>query len=127
MLRAEFYGQADVLPYDNFQICTKPMVAMNYVGFIDKISIFTYEVVLHFAQRILKPPDVRLSRRDSSVNAWLGGTFSLVSTELPMRLDFRLQCRRNWSTRAILRMIDVPLNALFECWLWRHWMFVVPL
>jgi len=43
-----------------------------------------------------------------------------------MRLDFRFQCRRNWSTRTILCVVEMPLNALFECWSWRHWMFVVP-
>jgi hypothetical protein len=57
---------------------------------------------------------------------WLGCTFSLVSTMLPMRFDFCLQRRRNWSTGAILRVVEVPLNALFECWSWWQWMFVVP-
>jgi hypothetical protein len=57
---------------------------------------------------------------------WLGGTLSFISSGLPMRFDFRHQCRRNWSTCTILCMVEMPLNTLFECWSWRHWMFVVP-
>jgi hypothetical protein len=59
-------------------------------------------------------------------SAWLGGTLSFVSARLLMRLDFRPQCWWNWSTRAIFRVVEVPLNPLFECRPWRHWMFVVP-